>query len=208
MGGYMELVQTGHSSSSLMLVVGEIPGAGVAPLNAAPPWGLANWWCRWDGSSSSIPSHDDTYSTLSKSIQSKRRRDPPQPFLTTRRPFPRSRENPSEGKGMKREKKVQEDDERRERDGTNKIILRALSSQSDLCTKLRLNATCLPTAIQRWRRKRLRLLERAHIILFWMRTADCNCNEIYFYFVYYLRNLILTYCNSQCNFKCSFGILK
>lgn len=37
--GYMQLVQTGHLSSSCMLVVGEISGPVITPPDAPPPLG-------------------------------------------------------------------------------------------------------------------------------------------------------------------------
>lgn len=63
-GGYMELVQTGHSRSSCTLVAG---GAAAATAR----WSLENWrWMWWEGrlSSSTIPSEVDTHSTQSFSI--------------------------------------------------------------------------------------------------------------------------------------------
>lgn len=71
-GGYMELVQTGHSNNSWMLV-----GTSPEPTKL---WGLTEngaelvWWLLWGCeewiSSSSIPSDEDTHSMLSISMVS------------------------------------------------------------------------------------------------------------------------------------------
>lgn len=67
MGGYIELVQTGHSRSSCTLVVGWIP-EGIGLL-----WGFEDenwewWWWWWISLSSSIPSEYDMHSMLFNSI--------------------------------------------------------------------------------------------------------------------------------------------
>lgn len=71
-GGYIELVQTGHSNNSWTLVAGAIPGT-TDPIIIFLLWDFKGYcWCLWLGwwwiSSSSIPSDDDTHSILSISI--------------------------------------------------------------------------------------------------------------------------------------------
>ena len=74
-GGYIELVQTGHSSNSWTLVAGAIPLGPTELMLLVPPLrGFVEensewWWLAWI-SSSSMPSEDDTHSTLIKSINS------------------------------------------------------------------------------------------------------------------------------------------
>lgn len=79
-GGYMELVHTGHSSNSWTLVAGAVTG-GTTPFwrgldeNWWTAWLWLRlwwwwwwWWWRWWISSSSMPSDEDTHSILSTSI--------------------------------------------------------------------------------------------------------------------------------------------
>lgn len=89
-GGYIELVHTGHSSNSWTLVAGAMTVEPIELLLLAPPLrGFVEensewWWLGWI-SSSSMPSEDDTHSTLSKSIDTHQNKNPSTPVKVKRR---------------------------------------------------------------------------------------------------------------------------